>query len=72
MEALYRPDPKQSIEDEVYDSLENPSPVVEVAYEIYGMHANGTVNVWLQDEAEMEYLSISLKVHISSECFVLL
>ena len=62
VEALYRPDPKKSVEDELYDSLENPSPVPEIAFEIYGMHANGTVNVWIEDPAEMEYLRTSLKV----------
>lgn len=61
LEALFRPDPKKSVEDELYDSQGNPSPVPEVAYEIYGMHANGTVNVWVQNAAELEYLRTSLK-----------
>jgi hypothetical protein len=62
VEALYRPNPQRSIEDELYDALDNPSPVPELTYEIYGMHANGTVSVWVQDATEMEYLRGPLKV----------
>ena len=64
LDMLVRPDPKRSNESPLYGSMENPLPVLEAVYGVYGMHANGTVQVWIDDPSEMEYLRVSLKVHV--------
>ena len=62
MQQLYRPDPKKSLIFELYGRTENPVPVIEVAEDIYGMHAAGTVNVWVEDDGDMKCLRNALRV----------
>ncbi|ESO84934.1 hypothetical protein LOTGIDRAFT_235988 [Lottia gigantea] len=52
-EAIYRPDPEMSVENELYPQAENPSPVFELLHRIYTIHASGTVKFWVRDENDM-------------------
>ncbi|KAI8512145.1 hypothetical protein Bbelb_087840 [Branchiostoma belcheri] len=60
-EELYRPDPTKSPQEQIYSMANNPLPVMDLMQAIYGMHANGRVEFYVEDEAEMQSLRASLK-----------
>ena len=58
----YRPDPSKSPEEELYSLSDNPSPSYELLQRLYAYHANGTVKVWVKDEAQLSTLRLPLQV----------
>ncbi|XP_078663209.1 uncharacterized protein LOC144906623 [Branchiostoma floridae x Branchiostoma belcheri] len=62
VDERYRPDPAQSAEQELYSAQENPLPVMDLLYKLYGMHARGHVNVWVESVEEINMLKNSLEV----------
>ncbi|XP_035695372.1 uncharacterized protein LOC118429104 [Branchiostoma floridae] len=62
IEELYRPDPKKSVQEQIYSMANNPSPVMELMQIIYAAHASGKVEFYVEDAAEMQSLRAPLKV----------
>jgi len=63
IEELYRPDPKKSVQEQIYSMANNPSPVMELMQIIYAAHASGRVEFYVEDAAEMQSLRAPLKVN---------
>ncbi|XP_050391144.1 uncharacterized protein LOC126810218 [Patella vulgata] len=61
-EAIYRPDPKASVENELFPQAENPSPVLQLLSRLYAIHASGIVKFWVRDENDMLSLKAPLEV----------
>ncbi|XP_067670935.1 uncharacterized protein [Haliotis asinina] len=55
-EAVFRPDPKQSVEHELYPQAENPSPVMMLLHRLYAIHATGKVKFWVYDDIDVSSL----------------
>lgn len=62
--ALYPLKEGKSAKDEIYSSAYNPSPLFDIMQQVYAMHLQGTVSVWVQDRSEMSSLRNSIKVNI--------
>lgn len=62
VETIYRPDPKGSIEEQLYPSVNNPLPVFLLMEDIYGIQASGLVKFWVKDDSEMTALRRPLEV----------
>ena len=62
MEKIYRPDPKQSVEEELYSSVNNPMPAYQLLEDIYAIQASGVVKFWIKDDSEMTALKRPLEV----------
>ncbi|KAK3601832.1 hypothetical protein CHS0354_041752 [Potamilus streckersoni] len=60
-ELLYRPNPTKSVEEELYSSADNPTPVFSILEELYGIHATGKVKFWVHDDTEMTSMKTALK-----------
>lgn len=60
--SLFRANPKSSIEEELYSATDNPNPVMELVYDLYGISANGVITVWVNDDVELKFLRRPLKV----------
>ncbi|CAH1794195.1 unnamed protein product [Owenia fusiformis] len=58
---LYRPNPNQSVQNELYGSTDNPLPVFELLNKIYAMEAQGIVKFWTKDETELQSMRGSLQ-----------
>ncbi|XP_071106075.1 uncharacterized protein [Haliotis cracherodii] len=61
-EAVFRPDPKQSVEQELYPQAENPSPVMMLLHRLYAIHATGKVKFWVYDDTDISSLREPLQV----------
>ncbi|XP_046337831.1 uncharacterized protein LOC124119387 isoform X2 [Haliotis rufescens] len=61
-EAVFRPDPKQSVEQELYPQAENPSPVMMLLHRLYAIHATGKVKFWVYDDIDISSLREPLQV----------
>lgn len=53
VKRIYRPDPTKSVEELIYASEENPTPVMQILDELYAIHAKGIVHFWVADETDM-------------------
>lgn len=62
IKRLYRPDPTKSVEEEIYSSEENPSPLLPLLDELYAIHAKGAVSFWVADEKDMTSMKEPLTV----------
>ncbi|XP_053389216.1 uncharacterized protein LOC123562054 [Mercenaria mercenaria] len=62
VETIYRPDPKKSVEAELYSIANNPSPVFRLMEDIYAIQASGIVKFWVRDDTEMTALTRQLEV----------
>lgn len=62
VEKIYRPDPKKSVEHELYSVANNPSPVFKLLEDIYAIQASGIVKFWVRDDTEMTALKRQLEV----------
>ena len=62
LDTLYRPDPKRSVQEELYSANDNPMPVIQIIHRMFAMHAKGQVFVWVNDPAEIRELYHPLKV----------
>lgn len=65
VEKIYRPDPKKSVEHELYSVANNPSPVFKLLEDIYAIQASGIVKFWVRDDTEMTALKRQLEVNVS-------
>ncbi|KAL5006495.1 hypothetical protein ScPMuIL_015301 [Solemya velum] len=61
-ESLYRPDPTKSIQEDLYDSVENPLPVMRLLTLLYATHASGIVKFWVRDETDLTSMKDTLQV----------
>ncbi|XP_041364851.1 uncharacterized protein LOC121380136 [Gigantopelta aegis] len=59
--TTYRPDPKASVQEELYPQAENPSPVLELLLKMYCINAVGTVKFWVADETDTVSLKEALR-----------
>ncbi|XP_071952023.1 uncharacterized protein [Antedon mediterranea] len=62
LEAVFRPDPKESATHDLYAANENPLPVNDLLYRLYALHSRGTVKFWVKDDEELLTLKIPLQV----------
>lgn len=61
VKRIYRPDPSRSVEELIYAPEENPTPVLQILDEIYGINAKGIVHFWVQDETDMVSMKKALQ-----------
>lgn len=62
VEKIYRPDPKKSVEFQLYSVANNPSPMFRVLEDMYAIQASGIVKFWVKDDTEMTALKRQLEV----------
>ena len=66
IEALFRPDPAASVEEQLYGATTNPLPVYEILYPLFAINARGVVTVWVASKQELSNIRSPLKVGIYS------
>jgi hypothetical protein len=73
VKRIYRPDPTKSVEELIYASEENPTPVMQILDELYAIHAKGIVHFWVADETDMVSMKKPLQVflHVDLTCLTL-
>lgn len=62
IEKVYRPDPTKSVEEELYSATNNPTPLLTLMSDMYGIQARGVVKFWVKDDTEMTALIRPLEV----------
>lgn len=62
VKRLYRPDPTKSVQEMIYSSEENPTPIVQILDEIYAINAKGRVNFFVAGEADIVSMKKALQV----------
>ena len=69
IESYYRPDPTNSVEEELYPQTENPSPVLDQLHRLYAFSATGRVKVWVEGEDDLLTLIPALEVRVQQGAF---
>ncbi|XP_076459559.1 uncharacterized protein LOC143292830 isoform X2 [Babylonia areolata] len=60
-EDKFRPDPKNSVEEEMYPQTDNPSPVAELLNMLYATHHEGVANIWIHDDNDITSMRTTLE-----------
>ena len=64
-EATFRPDPANSVAEDMYPQTENPSPAAELLNQLYATHHEGVAKIWVQDDTDIAAMRGTLEV---SQC----
>lgn len=60
-EAKFRPDPQNSVEEDMYPQTDNPSPVPEMLNMLYATHHEGVAKIWIHDDNDITSMRLTLE-----------